>query len=352
MGEFLNEKFEPALYTSMKEKGYDLIPYVNSFGDTPENGWPEFWDSPRYGSGYAALWHTFSFVPETHMLKPFDQRVKATYVLLQSFIEFIAKNSEVIKSLRNQTKESVKVQEDFPLKWELNRSVYKTAWYKGYTSGRKLSEVSGLPRLYYDRTKPFEKSIPVYNYYQVRSGVKKPKAYIVPQGWWRVIDLLKLNKVIMYQLKKDTTIGVFETRILDYKSDARQYEMHHPNTNVSISRSFIETTFRKGDYYILLNQVANRFLIEMLEPQAEDSYFTWNYFDAILGQKEGFSAYAFEDIASQYLKTNPEIKTKLEERKAADSAFANNGRAQLNFVYQHSKWFEPAFMRYPVYTVK
>ena len=34
------------------------------------------------------------------------------------------------------------------------------------------------------------------------------KAYIIPQGWWKVIDLLKLNKVEMYQLKKDTIIEV------------------------------------------------------------------------------------------------------------------------------------------------
>ena len=89
----------------MKEKGYDLIPYVNSFGDSPDNGWPEFFEGPRYSSGYAALWHTFSFVPETHMLKPYDQRVKSTYELMQCFIDFTSKNSATIKQLRDQTKQ-------------------------------------------------------------------------------------------------------------------------------------------------------------------------------------------------------------------------------------------------------
>jgi hypothetical protein len=100
-----------------------------------------------------------------------------------------------------------------------------------------------------------------------------------------------------------------------------------------------------------MNQSANRFLIETLEPQAEDSYFAWNYFDAILGQKEGFSGYAFEDIAADHLKTNSEMKLKLEQRKATDTAFANSARAQLNFVYQNSKWFEPDYLRYPVFRV-
>src|SRR5205809_430608 len=71
MGEYMNKDFEPGLFRLMKEKGYDLVPYVNSFNDTPESGWSEYWDSPRYSSGYATLWNCFAFVPETHMLKPY-----------------------------------------------------------------------------------------------------------------------------------------------------------------------------------------------------------------------------------------------------------------------------------------
>ncbi len=351
MGDYLENEFEPALYASMKSKGYDMVPYVNSFGDTPENGWPEYWDSPRYSSGYAVLWHTFSFVPETHMLKPYDQRVKSTYALMQSFIEFAAKNSARIKSLRDETKRSVRTQVEFPLSWSLDRTKFKEVTYKGFEAGRKPSEVSGQPRLYYDRSKPFEKKVKIYNYYAVKNSVKKPSAYIIPQGWWKVTDLLKLNKVQMWQLKSDSTIEVEVYRIDDYKASPRQYEMHHPNSEVKISVTKERMKFAKGDWFIPMNQEANRFLMETLEPQGEDSYFAWNYFDAILGQKEGYSAYAFEDIAADYLKTNPDIKQQLEQRRATDTAFAKDGRAQLNFVYQKSPWFEPAYLRYPVYRV-
>ena len=351
MGEFLDKQFEPALYGLMKEKGFDLVPYVNSFGDTPENGWPEYWDSPRYSSGYTTLWHTFSFVPETHMLKPYDQRVRSTYALMQSFIEFTAKNSKQIKELRNQTKQATKSAVEFPISWALDRSRFKEVTYKGYEAGRRPSEVSGLPRLYYDRNKPFEKTVKIFNYFPPKTFIKKPQAYVIPQGWWRVIDLLKLNKVQMNQLKKDSVIEVEVYRVDDYKTLPRQYEMHHLNSDVKISSSVQKLQFRKGDWYIPMNQEANRFLIETLEPQAEDSYFAWNFFDAILGQKEGYSAYAFEDIAADYLKNNSGMKAALEQRKATDTVFAKSGRAQLNFVYENSPWFEPAYLRYPVYRV-
>lgn len=351
MGEYMNKQFEPALYSSMKSKGYDLIPYVNSFGDTPDNGWPEFWDSPRYGSGYGSLWHTFSFVPETHMLKPYDQRVKATYALMQSFIDFTGKNSEKIKEVRIKSKQATRSAVEFPIDWTLDKTQTQDFLYKGFKAGRKPSEVSGQDRLYYDRSQPYEKTVKIQNQYKPSLMVKKPEAYIIPQGWWKVIDMLQLNKVSMRRLSRDTTIEVEVYKIADYKASPRQYEMHHINTDVKTSTKIEKMTFRKGDWFIPMNQDANRFLIEVLEPMAEDSYFTWNYFDAILGQKEGYSAYAFEDIAADYLKNNKALQNEMAQRRSTDTSFAKDGRAQLNYVYQNSPWFEPAYMRYPVFRV-
>jgi len=351
MGDFMNKEFEPGLFRLMKEKGYDLVPYVNAFGDTPESGWSEFWDSPRYSSGYATLWNCFAFVPETHMLKPYDQRVKATYALMQSFIEFTSRNSAAIKGLREAQIIQQLNAAEFPIAWSLNRNKSSDITYMGFQSGRKPSEISGLSRLYYDRTKPFEKQVKFYNEYEPKTWVRKPTAYVIPQGWWKVIDLLKLNQVKMRQLAKDTAIEVEVYRIDDYKTSPRPYEMHHLNSDVKISTSMQKRNFRKGDYIIPLNQAAGRFLVETLEPQGEDSYFAWNYFDGILGQKEGVSDYVFEETAVAYLKEHPEVKTKLDERKATDTAFTKSGRAQLNFVYQNSPYFEPDYLRYPVYRI-
>ncbi len=182
MGEYLEKEFEPALFSSMKKKGFDMVPYVNHFGETPENGWPEFWDSPRYSSGYAALWHCFSFVPETHMLKTYEQRVRSTYALEQAFIEFTSTNSEKIKSLRNQSVQSARSAIEFPISWSLDRTQSKEATYLGYEAGRKSSEVSGLPRLFYDRSKPFEKKVRIFNYYSVKKKYQETFCLCHPAG--------------------------------------------------------------------------------------------------------------------------------------------------------------------------
>jgi hypothetical protein len=351
MGDYLHTQFEPGLYKLMKEKGFDLVPYVDFAGQTPESGMEAYFDGPRYSSGYATLWHTFAFVPETHMLKPYNQRVEATKALMESFIAFTAANSTAIHQLREQTKKNVVTQTSFPISWKLDTTKADQVTFKGYEAGYKPSEVSGLPRLYYDRSKPYEKQIKYYNSYTTRTALNKPLAYVIPQGWWTVIDLLKINQVNMRALSKDTSIEVEVVRIEDYKTFPRPYEMHHLNTDVMVSTRKQAMHFRKGDYYIPLNQSANRFLMEVLEPQADDSYFAWNYFDGILGRKEGFSAYAFEDIAAQYLTEHPEVRKQLEARRASDTAFAKSASAQLDFVYRNSPYYEPDHMKYPVYRI-
>jgi iron uptake system EfeUOB component EfeO/EfeM len=108
----------------------------------------------------------------------------------------------------------------------------------------------------------------------------------------------------------------------------------------------------KGDYLVPVNQEVNRYIVETLEPQATDSYFAWNFFDAILQQKEHFSPYVFEEVAEQLLKENETLRKEFEEKKAGDAEFAKNGYAQLNYIYERSPHYEEAHLRYPVFRIR
>ena len=203
--------------------------------------------------------------------------------------------------------------------------------------------------MYYDRNKPFTKQVKFYNVFNPSNFISTPAAYIIPQGWYNVVDLLKINNVIMKQFNNDTVIDVEAYHIDDYKSAARPYEKHHRNTGVKVSVMKQKIKFLKGDYFIPMNQQSNRYIIEMLEPTGDDSFFAWNFFDAVLQQKEGYSDYRWEDLAAEVLKNNPDLKKKLEDRKTADPKFATNGSAQLDFIYKNSPYYEPGHNRYPVY---
>jgi hypothetical protein len=238
------------------------------------------------------------------------------------------------------------------LDWKVDTSRWDLIRFKGYQALTKTSAVTGMPRLYYDHDKPFEKEVRFYDYFVSDASVTIPEAYLIPQGWHDVIDLLQLNGVRLRRLTRDSTVDAEVYHIADYKSAARAYEKHHKNTAIKVTSDKESIHLLKGDYIISTDQPARRFLVEMLEPTGEDSYFAWNFFDAILQQKEGYSAYRWEDLAEQWLKDHPDLRQALEEKKKTDPAFAQSASQQLNYVYRHSPYYEPAHMRYPVYRVK
>jgi hypothetical protein len=84
-------------------------------------------------------------------------------------------------------------------------------------------------------------------------------------------------------------------------------------------------------------------------PKKQDSYFSWNFYDSYLQQKEYFSNYVFIDQVAEILKSNPVLKASFEAKKENEPAFKNSEWEQLYYIYSHSPYFEQTFMRLPVY---
>lgn len=345
---YLTKTMVPALYEKMKQKGFELIPYINSVEETPDAGITGFLESPRYSTGYAALHNTIGFMPETHMLKVFKKRVESTYLLLKTYVEIVERDAKLIGENKRKADEEVAKQKDFPLSWKLNEKVWDTIAFKGFAAKHKPSTVSGADRLYYDRNEPFTKEIKYWNTFEPQNVVAKPVAYVIPKAWDRVIALLKLNGVNMMQLVADTKLAVDSYYISDYKTASRPYEGHYLHNSVQLVVKQQQIQYYAGDYLIYVNQPQNRYIVETLEPQATDSFFTWNLFDSVLDQKEHFSAYVFEDTATGILKNDANLRNLLEQEKAKDPAFSKNPDAQLEFVYKHSNYYENTHMRYPI----
>src|SRR5690606_6108423 len=128
------------------------------------------------------------------------------------------------------------------------------------------------------------KEISYQNYYKPSTEINIPEAYIIPQGWHSIIDLLKLNAVEYTQFKTDTTLTIESYKVVSYNTRTSPYEGHYLHYNSIVKASDEEITFRKGDYLISTQQKAVRYLLETLEPTAPDSFFNWDFFDTILQQ--------------------------------------------------------------------
>jgi len=352
VGKYMHNTLEPLIYKDMKQKGYDLVPYVNDFDKTPDQGWVEFYEPARFSSGFAALFQTFAFVPETHMLKPYWERVQSTYALLRTFISITSAHIDDIKEARRADRKQLMAATTYHLHWVADTTRFDKVTFKGYAAGYKPSEVSGLPRLYYDHTKPYVKQVNFYNHFVSTDTITYAAAYVVPGQWHDVIIRLKWNGVAMQHLDKDTVMEVNVCHIDNYETVPRPYEKHYLHKNVKVHWIRQSIPVVKGDYIVAIRQPAKRYITEVLEPTGTDAFLAWGFFDGILQQKEYYSDYVFEDDAARILKKNSSLKQRLNEKKKTDAVFAKSASQQLDFIYNNSPYHEPEYMQYPVYRIE
>lgn len=341
----------PYLYKQMSDKGEPMVPYVFCDGPPDEKGIDGFLDLPRYSTGYAALHHTLGFMPETHMLKPFALRLQATYRFLECVYSFLVKYQTELQKAKLQSMQWYQEQNTIPIHWKHEPEKYEIIPFNGYAAKYKQSAVTNADRLYYDRNAPYEKMIPYRNQYLVDAQVKKPKAYIIPFAWKEVIERLEANHIQYEVMQEARTMEVHVYQINNIQSASKPYEGHYYHHQVQTTESIMQLEIPTGSYYIPVQQRGGRYLCETLEPGAPDSFFAWNFFDSILGQKEYYSDYVFEDLAAEYLAKNPDLKAQLEKAKKADPQLAANPEKQLDWVYQHGPWYEGTPGRYPIYRV-
>ncbi|RZP04531.1 MAG: hypothetical protein EVA43_01720 [Flavobacteriales bacterium] len=348
LGNYLHQTFMPALEDSLAQKNWDIIPYVNVFNSTPDQGFKQFFDSPRYSTGYTTLFNTLGMLVETHMLKPYKKRVEGTYELMKTFIAIAEKEAEQIKKLSRYSQSRYPVGGQYPISWKIDSSKTTELNFKGYTGTIVSSKVTHTNRLKYDRNLPFTKKVAYQNYYLPDKKIRIPESYIVPKGWWRIIELLKLNQIEMIPIKKDTIIEATVYKIENFQTVQNPYEGHYLHYNTQVSSKKERVKVSAGDFRITTQQEGVRYLIETLEPCATDSFFNWNFFDTILQQKEGFSPYVWEDKAFELLENNPALQKEFERKKTKDPLFAKNGYEQLDWLHKQSEHYEKAHLRYPI----
>ena len=349
LGDFIKEEMTPEIRKQLKVNNLESIPYVNVFGTTPESGYSQFMDLPRYSTGYASLFNTIGYMPELHMLKNFEDRVNATYAFMKTTLNYTDANYLTIKKLRKENLINFKPKANYTIQWQIDSTKREQMSFLGFEAGYKKSLISGKDRLFYDQNKPFNKQISFYPDYKSVKEITIPTAYIIPKTWWNVVELLKLNNITMHRLEKDSLIRVEKYRIEGFKTAKEAYEGHYNHYQTIVSRKMESILFQKGDWIIPTEQAGVKFLLETLEPEAVDSYFNWNFFDGILQQKEWYSAYVFEDLAVEVLNQNPNLKNEFEKKKATDVVFSNDGAAQLQWIYLHSTYYEKGHLEYPVY---
>lgn len=341
-------QMENYLFNEMKSCGFEMCPYVNHMGRTPDTGIADFLETPRFATGYAALHHVIGFTTETHMLKPYAERVESTYSFLVSGLKYMYLNNQKIIRKKRESVEKWMAENKYAFNYNLQKDSAQSLLFKGYEAVIEPALVGTGDRLRYDRSKPYEKNIAYFRKYVATDTIEIPKAYVIPQGWQDVIERLDANDVRMLRLDRDTTMNVVGYYLYDLETNSKAYEGHFIHNSVKTKEEQMNIRFFQGDYIVPVEQKSIRYIIECLEPKSKDSFFSWNFFDSTLQQKEWFSDYVFEEKAEEILRRDPQLKVRFDLAMQSDPEMQEHWM-QLYWIYRNSEFCEKSAFRYPLY---
>ncbi len=341
--------FEPLLQQGMAQAGIPTTAYfwIRDRKD-PTRGIFRGVLSPRFSTGYGAIQNRIFLLIETHMLKPYRQRVEATYQMLKRTLE-IANNRyfELQKANFEADAETRKLANAYlPVKFSISQQDITWMDFLGKAIELDSSDISGTTWVKFLR-EPRTYRVPVFQTPVVTDSVHVPAAYLIPPQWQQIIQRLQLHGVNFLYLNEPVTLTVESYRFQDVQWQPHPYEGHH-RVRYTVKPVTEKRTFPRGTVVILMNQRVNRVIVNALEPAAPDAFVAWGMWDTIFERKEYAENYKLEILARQMLKRDPRLREEFHHRLQTDSAFASNPNGRLQFFYQRSPYWDDHYNRYPV----
>jgi murein tripeptide amidase MpaA len=347
---WLKQKYIPVMTAQVERSGKLIAPYMTAREDNDlSKGFIFSAASPRFSTGYGAAQNRPSVLIETHVYKPYRTRVEATYEVLNATIGIVNANAESLRRMVRQADAravSAAAQRKYiPLQYKISERS-KPITFRGWKTTRSVSPVSGALMTYttHDTT---DVTVPYFDEPIVTDSVQLPDYYIIPQEWTGVIAGLSNHHVMMRRMTRTQTLPIEGYQLTEPKWREKPYEGRHV-VSFKTTRVAEERTFPAGTYIVPAAQRTAKVIAHLLEPKGPDSFASWGMFDAIFEQKEYYEDGVMEAMAKTMMAKDPSLKREFEAKLAADSAFAKNADARLNFFYVRTPYADQSIGMYPI----
>ncbi len=350
---WIQSSYLPFMTGYVEGAGHLIAPYIwPREGRDIRSGFVSSPATPRFSTGYAALQNRPALLIETHMLKPYKTRVSATYAILAATIKKVNEEAARLRSIvtaADRRASRLGGTADSPSYLPISfrpANVFKPWDFKGIKSREEPSDISGTVRTIYTG-EPEEFVVPHYYKADVIDSALVPTAYLVPPQWTNVIDVLHAHGIKTTTLGQDMEVHAQRYRLSDPQWQQRPYEGRHP-VRFSRTAEYRTETFPAGTIVVRTAQRTARVIVNLLEPDAPDSFVRWGFFDSIFEQKEYAEPYVLERMAREMIHSDPQLLVDFRERVQTDSTFARSPYARLNFFYRRSPYWDTSIGLYPV----
>jgi hypothetical protein len=349
---WLKDKFIPSLENGVKEKGFLVHRYIylKKWSEGLDGGIIDWASSPRFSTGYAALQNRPCLLIETHMMKPYKERVYSTKAMLETVIEIVNTNATDLIDLNleadiKSAENLLEQKKHLPVSFE-ESDKYDLIDLKGYEYYREPSQISDSDKLVYSDVKK-EFKVKFYNDIVPIDSVQLPEAYLIPKEWSNLVDVLKTHGIQVSPLEVDTLIEVAKYHFKTVKFDTTSYEgRQRVNFEYDLIRE--KRNVPSGTFYISTNQRTIRVIANLFEPKSGDSFIRWGFMSSIFEQKEYFENYVMEKIAEEMLSKDAQLREDFQTKLNEDEEFRNNPEERLNFFYKRSPYYDKNYQVYPL----
>jgi len=344
------QEFLPDVKERMEGSAFSFIPYVVPRTDHDVRSGLIHWTAgPRYSNGYGAAQNRPFLLIETHMLKPYKQRVKSVYELMRHVLGIAYRSATHIKQVMEESDDATArdlVGHYFPLQFEEDYNDSTMIDFYGTEMTREKSDISGTQRIIWTGNAR-QYHIPYFEHNVPTDSAMIPYAYLIPVEWGDVISRLGLHGISVDYLSEPATLPISSYRFSKVKFSPESFEGRQMVT--ADRTEFTEQhTYPAGTAVIRMNQRTARIAADLLEPGSSDSFFQWGFFNNILEEKEYAEDYVMEKLAREMIASDSTLKIEFDKKLKEDPEFAKSPEQRLHFFYERSPYFDSHYCVYPI----
>jgi hypothetical protein len=296
-GVYARDSLLPVLRDRMRARdGFEIFDYGNFVSDgrglvadtTVPEGWETYDSRPRFGTNYYGVRGRIGILSEAYSHDTLQRRIASTYAFVREALSLVAEKGAAIKSLGERA-------DSQPLAWgrspdSLQRVAVRSALVASppkldvikedlVKTGDSSLTQPGVPRGERRTGRYRVIRMPVYDRFTSTLDRVPPAAYVLAPEDTAVVSLLRLHGVRVDRSDSAWTARGEAFAIDSIITNPRPFQGHREIRLKGHWERGLQS-LPSSSYIVSTAQPRGSLIVYLLEPESDDGFATWNFFDS------------------------------------------------------------------------